>query len=167
METANVRRKNGLRAYKQLDEWLTKHVWRHSAIKDTHAFSIPFARSEEETIMCIFDVDVDAEQFTFYGILDVDLASEKLPEVAEYLTRANYGLRIGNFELDFSDGEVRYKSSLDFEREMLVDNLIENTVAHAIDNIERYFDGLKDVAVGLKTPKEAILAIENTMTVYV
>ena len=167
METENVERINGLRAYKTLDEWLTKHVLRHSAIKDTHTFLIPFARSEEETIVCIFDIDVDAEQFTFYGILNIDLATEKIPEVAEYLTRANYGIRIGNFELDFDDGEVRYKSSLDFEREVLGENLIENAVAHAIDNIDRYLGGLREVAVGLKTPKEAILAVENSKTICV
>jgi hypothetical protein len=26
---------------------------------------------------------------------------------AEFITRANYGLIIGNFELDFEDGEIR------------------------------------------------------------
>ena len=28
---------------------------------------------------------------------------------AEFICRANYGLPIGNFEMDFSDGELRYK----------------------------------------------------------
>ena len=31
---------------------------------------------------------------------------------AEFEPRANFGLDIGNLELDMTDGEVRYKSSL-------------------------------------------------------
>lgn len=33
-------------------------------------------------------------------------------QLAEYLTRSNYGLVLGNFELDMNDGEVRYKCSV-------------------------------------------------------
>ncbi len=35
--------------------------------------------------------------------------------VAEFITRANFGIVIGNFEIDFSDGEIRYKTSIDVE----------------------------------------------------
>ena len=31
---------------------------------------------------------------------------------AEFITRANYGLPIGNFEMDFNDGELRFKVGL-------------------------------------------------------
>ena len=34
---------------------------------------------------------------------------EILAKVAEYITRANYGIVNGNFELDYSTGQVRYK----------------------------------------------------------
>ena len=48
--------------------------------------------------------------------------------MAEFLTRANYGIMIGNFEMDFNDGEVRYKGALEYADGdvtiMMIDNLI-------------------------------------------
>src|SRR5688500_12466181 len=48
-----------------------------------------------------------------YSVLPTIVPQEKQREVMEYLTRANYGLSIGNFEMDLRDGEIRYKSSVD------------------------------------------------------
>jgi len=39
--------------------------------------------------------------------------------VNEFLTRANYGLNIGNFEMDFQDGEIRFKTAIDVEEVIL------------------------------------------------
>lgn len=33
--------------------------------------------------------------------------------VAEFIARGNFGIVIGNFEIDFSDGEIPYKTSID------------------------------------------------------
>ena len=45
---------------------------------------------------------------------------EKRSAVCEFITRANYGLPSGNFEMDCNDGELRYKVYLD--RTMLIRN---------------------------------------------
>jgi hypothetical protein len=82
-------------------------------------------------------------------------------QVAEYITRANYGLRIGNFEMDYSDGEVRYKSSLDFEGEPLTPKLIKNAMYPAVHTMDLYLPGLLGVMYGNKTPAEAIREIEE------
>ncbi|MBP8974021.1 MAG: YbjN domain-containing protein, partial [Anaerolineae bacterium] len=82
------------------------------------------------------------------------------PAVAEFLTRANFGLRIGNFELDYHDGEVRYKTSLDFEDEKLTPALIRNAVYPAVTTMDRYLPGLMKVVYGGRTPYEAIEEIE-------
>jgi Zn ribbon nucleic-acid-binding protein len=47
-----------------------------------------------------------------YSICPQRAPEERRREVAEFLTRTNYGLAAGNFELDFDDGEIRYKSVL-------------------------------------------------------
>ena len=50
-----------------------------------------------------------------YTILPVRCPDAKFPEMLELLTRANWGLPLGNFEMDLSDGEVRFKTSVDVE----------------------------------------------------
>src|SRR5262245_30076481 len=48
-------------------------------------------------------------RFVFY----IDFKEKALPaarrDVAEFIARANYGIIIGNFEIDFEDGTVRFK----------------------------------------------------------
>ena len=47
--------------------------------------------------------------------MPIRVAEEQRQIVAELLARINYGLNIGNFELDMTDGEIRYKTSIDVE----------------------------------------------------
>ena len=53
-----------------------------------------------------------------YSIVPQRVPVERRVEVSEFLTRANYGLADGNFELDFDDGEVRFKSVLHVPAEL-------------------------------------------------
>jgi hypothetical protein len=110
---------------------------------------------------CFATVRVDLEQFIFYAVAAVKVPESERPAAAEYITRANYGLRIGNFEMDFSDGEIRYKSSLDFEGEELSNNLIRNAIYPAVQLLDQYLPGLLKVVFGGMEPKEAIAEIEG------
>jgi hypothetical protein len=54
---------------------------------------------------------VDAHHVVlFYSICPLRVPEELRLEAANFLTRANHGLASGNFELDFEDGEIRYKT---------------------------------------------------------
>jgi hypothetical protein len=53
-----------------------------------------------------------------YSIAPRRVPADRRREVSEFLTRANHGLADGNFELDFEDGEVRFKSVLHVPAEL-------------------------------------------------
>ena len=56
-------------------------------------------------------VGVDTDTYTVYAISPVaaDVSNpEERAAMAEFICRANYGMRYGNFELDLRDGEIRY-----------------------------------------------------------
>jgi len=63
-----------------------------------------------------------------YSIAPRRVPESLRPEVAEYLARANYGLADGNFELDFDDGEVRFKTVLHVQGEGLDGLLVKRLV---------------------------------------
>ena len=67
----------------------------------------------------------------------------------------------GNFELDLTDGEVRYKSSLDFEGQPLTSRLVHNAIYPAVTTMDRYFPSLMKVAYGGATAAEAVREIEQ------
>lgn len=102
----------------------------------------------------------EEDLFFFYSVCPVNTPEAQRPLMAEFVTRANYGLRIGNFEMDFSDGEVRFKTSLDVENAQLSPALIDNLVQANLTSMDRYLPGIYQVLFSGITPSEAIGAIE-------
>jgi hypothetical protein len=103
----------------------------------------------------------EEQQFAFYSVLSTQIPSDKLQLVAEYLTRANYGLIIGNFEMDYFDGEVRYKTSIDVEGDRLSSALIRQIVYSNLFRTNQYLPGIIDILQSDIAPVEAILRIES------
>lgn len=102
----------------------------------------------------------DQEQFVFYSIYPNAAPEDKRLVMAEFLTRANYGLIIGNFEMDFNDGEIRYKTSIVVEGDLLTTDLIKQLVYGNVMMMDHYFPGIQAVINGSKLPMEAIMDIE-------
>jgi hypothetical protein len=151
---------NALQAFATLGRFLEEDGWHPQQLEDKHIYRMGFSGQNGQTT-CYAQVRMDLEQFLFYVMAPVKAPEEARPAVAEYITRANYGMRIGNFEMDFSDGEVRYKSSLDFERVDLSAELIKNTIYPAVETMDRYLPGLMAVIYAGRSPAVAIAEIEG------
>jgi hypothetical protein len=150
----------GLRAYEAVGKFMEEDGWHPQAIEDNYVYRAYFVGHNGE-VTCFAQVRIDLEQFIFYVVMPVRAPAHMRLPVAEYITRANYGLRIGNFEMDFEDGEVRYKSSLDFEGVGLTPGLIRNTIYPAVQTMDRYLPGILSVIFGGKSAEEAIASIET------
>lgn len=83
----------------------------------------------------------------FYSICPLRVPEELRLEAAHFLTRANYGLATGNFELDFSDGEIRYKTVLDLDGELSSAAVKRAVRANGIA-METYLPGIGAVIAG-------------------
>jgi hypothetical protein len=153
-------RPNALQAYATLGQYLEEDGWYPQKVEDKHAYRMHYRGRNGET-RCFAQIRADLEQFIFYVVTPINVPEDVRPAVAEFITRANYGLRIGNFELDYADGEVRFKTSLDFEGEHLTYNFIKHAVYPAVQTMDKYLPGLMKVAFGAETPVEAIQEIEG------
>jgi hypothetical protein len=151
---------NGLQAFELLTSFLDDDEWYPRRIDGKYAYSMSYSGKNGD-LRCYAIIRVDLEEFLFYAVAPVKVPEDDRLAISEYLTRANYGLRIGNFELDFSDGEVRYKSSLDFEGQTLTEELIRNAIYPAVHTMDRYLPGLLRVSFGGATPSEAIAEVEG------
>lgn len=101
------------------------------------------------------------EQVILYAMYGVKAPEHRRVEAMEYFTRANYGLVIGNFELDLRDGEVRYKTSLDVEGESLTPGLIKLLLSANLATADRYLPGFMLLLYGNVTPADAIKEVEG------
>jgi hypothetical protein len=150
----------GLRAFEAVGKFMEEDGWHPQVLDDNYVYRAFFVGNNGE-VTCFAQVRVDLEQFIFYVVMPVRAPAHMRLAVAEYITRANYGLRIGNFEMDFDDGEVRYKSSIDFEGSELTPSLIRNTIYPAVQTMDRYLPGVLAVIFGGKSAEEAIASIEE------
>ena len=90
------------------------------------------------------------------------MAPDDRERVGEYLTRANWGMAIGNWEMDPTTGEVRYKTSIDVgDDDELTIGLVKGLVYTNMRMVERYLPGLLDVAAGTLAPAAAVQRAEG------
>lgn len=82
-------------------------------------------------------------------------------EMAELLTRINFGLPVGNFEMDFADGEVRFKTSIDVSGHRLAPDLFENLLDANLATMDAYLPALEAVRDGRMTPEAAVAMVEE------
>ncbi|GEM_PF-3100882 len=138
----------------ELDEWLT-------VSSDTPLFDCviaffesenwPFEQVEGElmvrslfesevgTWLCLAEVREDTNQFIFYAIGNRTIPQSKRPNLAELFMRLNYSeLTLGNFELDFEDGEFRYRTGVDCTGIQPDMSLIQTAIERSMSTLEQY-----------------------------
>ncbi len=151
---------NSQQAYETVGQFLQEDGWHPQAMEENFLYRSMFV-GENGEVTCFAQVRPDLEQFVFYVVLPVRVPEEMRQATGEFLMRANYGLRIGNFEMDYADGEVRYKSSVDFEGVELTPALVRNVIYPAVQTMDHYLPGIFGVLYGGKTPEAAIAEIEG------
>lgn len=150
---------NAMEAFRTLRRFLEKGGWNATEIEGQHAFT-----SRVEDPLCprnyYFQIKIELEQFLFYIAPTLTLMPDMLPAVAEFIARANYGMRIGNFDLDYAHAKVVFRSSINFKGVPLVEQLIDNAISPALAAYDEFFPGLVEVIAGIETPERAIRLIE-------
>lgn len=111
--------------------------------------------------VCIAHCRESESRFVFYSIGLAAVPEETRPALALFLTRANFGLIIGNFEMDMSDGEVRYKTSIDVEDDRLSTTLLRHLVDVNIEMMDKYLPGMRAVVEDGADPEAAVIAVEG------
>ena len=143
------------RIYDAMQAWFDSDDWKYQADPDG-AVLIMIFQGRNAVWNCYARAREEQEQFLFYAVAGMKVPEPARAEVAEFLTRANYGLVLGNFEMDFSDGEIRYKTSFDAEDIADPAPLFKTAVYANVLTADRYFPGLTAVMYGGSTPQQAV-----------
>lgn len=83
--------------------------------------------------------------------------------MAEFICRANYGLKNGNFELDMRDGEIRYKSFVDCEGLTPTTEMVRNSIHCPAAMFDRYGDGIVDIISVTPQRKRLLPNVRNPL----
>lgn len=138
--------------------------WRFDRSEQKPILRLSFQGRSGHTWSCFAQsrMGENTEQAIFYSVAPIKVAEDKRQAIAEFLTRANYGMVIGNFELDFSDGEIRYKTSVDLAGgSVLTPQLTKPLVYTNVLMMDKYLPGVMEVLYADVSPEQAIRKIEG------
>jgi hypothetical protein len=103
----------------------------------------------------------EESRFVFYSIAPVHADEAHRDALLEYLMRANDGLIIGSFELSFSTGEIRFRTSVDVDEATLEQPIIKHLIYANVQAMDRYLGGMMLVLADGASPEDAIARAER------
>lgn len=105
---------------------------------------------------------VNAKTALFTTILPMNIPEKMRKEVSEYITMVNYELLLGNFQMDFIDGELSYKAVAAFEEDYgLADMTVIRLTYVGFNMFDKYIPGVFSIIYGGKSPQEAFSEISS------
>ena len=143
-----------------LVDFFERDDWKVQPIEGQEALRMGFS-GDNGNWSCFARAREQQDQALFRSICAVNAPPEKRQVMAEFICRANYGLVVGNFDFDFSDGEISYKTSVDAGDGPLTFELIKSMVYANVVMMDKYLPGIMAVLYAGKTPEEAITMVEG------
>ena len=109
-------------------------------------------------------VGINERDYVVYAVspLSVDQGdSDQMQKMSEFVCRANYGLRDGNFELDFRDGELRYKCFMNCNGVIPNSNMVASSIHCPAAMFDRYGKGIVQILFNDMSAEDAIELCEG------
>ena len=104
------------------------------------------------------------DKLVLHMILPLSAEESERAKVAEFLLRANYGLKVGGFDFDFNDGEISYRTSIYCGTDEFVAPTYEQidfALVIGMIMVEKYGNALIKVMFGVLEPEDAIESVEG------
>ncbi|MDZ7962272.1 MAG: YbjN domain-containing protein [Aulosira sp. DedQUE10] len=140
--------------------FFTNDDWTFTKIQGKPILQMGY-QGENGQWLCYARANESPQQFAFYSICPTIAPEERRLAIAEFITHANNGIAIGNFELNFSSGEIMYKTSIDVEGDRITPTLIKRLVYANVITTDQYLPGILAVIEGRLSPTDAIALVEN------
>lgn len=143
--------------FEQVGIWLEANDWRYSENAEKGYYSLQI-ECDPGSVRMILDID-ETEGTNFllvYVLYPVRVPEARRQAVMELITRSNYKMTLGNFEMDFGDGEIRFRMSLDLVGQEFTDESIERVFTYSLRMGNRLYAPMLGVAFGEIAPSDAI-----------
>lgn len=141
--------------FEQLIQHFDKHELKYRQHPEAQALSAVFG-CDCGPCGIVALVTPEEDLFQVLGRAPVRVPEGSRPAVAEAVARANYGMSVGKFELDFSDGELRFQAYHILENGELPEEVIHRLIGTALAMLDRYVPAVLSVVYGNELPEDAI-----------
>ena len=135
-------------------------------IPDMPVINLPVEGATGKLNLYIHSHEQNRRLFVYSRPQDLPVPQKRISALAEFLTRANFGLPLGNFEIDINDGEFNFKNSIDVNGGELSVDMVKTLIVFLLECINRYLPGIRAVLAG-EAAKSAIEAIDGPTQVVI
>lgn len=98
----------------------------------------------------------------FTTVLPMNIPEESRAAVSDYITRVNYTLLLGNFQIDLTDGEIGYRATGVFEEETgMPGSVVMRLTYVGFSMFDKYMPGVFAIVYGGKTAADAFAEINS------
>ncbi|MCU0960783.1 MAG: YbjN domain-containing protein [Pirellulaceae bacterium] len=146
-------------AFDKLIEHLDQRQVRYLMNAELRSICADFSGSVG-TYRVIAVVEADGTLFQVLGALPISIPEGARPSIAETIARANFGLRMGKFEMDVDNGELRFSVSQFLTDRGLEDEVIGHMMGLTLAMLDTYLPAILSVVYGNELPKDAIRCVE-------
>lgn len=143
-----------------IKNFFDKGEWEYNYNEEEHLFLSGIDMGGILGDLKIF-IKVRETDYFVYIRLNSKAETDQISNVAEFIHRTNYGILNGNFELDYNDGEIRYKTFVNFEQTSVSEIIVEDSILVGIIMFMKYSKGLFKVMLGESSPLNALIEIEE------
>jgi hypothetical protein len=147
-------------AYEKLIQHLDEHNVRYLTSTDNRSICADFS-GEVGMYRIVATVDAEDSLFQVFGHSPVRVPKGSRSAVAQTLIRANYGLKVGKFEMDYDDGDLRFQVAQILPDDNLEDETIRRLLGTVIAMLNSYLPAILSVIYGNELPEDAILCVEG------
>jgi hypothetical protein len=143
-----------------ITQTLDEGDWNYELVDGGEYLRMGFA-GENGTWRVFVRPDEDDQVVSIDSVLDQFAPEPRRVEVVDLITRINWGTRIGGFQFDHSDGEIRYHAAIDVEGGTLVPKMFLNLLYANLSTTDRYFGAVMAVCYAKVDALSALLAMES------
>lgn len=120
-----------------LDQIFRRRGWVPERLPQKQIWTFP-VRGAGLTYRCYLQVDPELAQVVFYGVLPFGATPPVREQTAVALAAINYGLALGKFELDLSDGELRFSTGIEVPGTRLDPLVLDTLLTRALEMLDAY-----------------------------
>jgi hypothetical protein len=141
--------------YVQFTEFFDKEKWSYhqhgnKPVIHTHC------KGDNGRWVCVAMANEPGEVVIFLSLLPSVVPVEKRATCAELLTRINYDLNLGCFEMDHEDGDLRFRTSLVSEKSGMTQQAVKELILSNVYTVDRFYGAIMKVLHGGASPKAVL-----------
>lgn len=144
-----------------IKDFLISQKWQFTQVEGKNVLLFGIA-GKKGNFQCIADLIEEENRFIFFSVCGANTPTNKKEEMLELLNNLNYKLFFGNFEMDFQNGEIRFRTSVSFKNIVLNKEFVEELIMSNIIIMDKSLPSFMGLMFGEITVENA-LELSNQM----